>query len=144
MIEYLDPDSYTHLCPACRQTLTAVTEMYRLGDMPDSDDEEAPCDFMYDQSLFCGGQRCHAADDEPETAIFLLLTLDHLGGIVESICWVDEDLWTAVDSLHAEQRPFEVYFFNGAANDEQFLCSLKPLVLFPSPPMLRAAAMEAA
>jgi hypothetical protein len=59
MTTYLDPESYTHLCPECRALLASLTATFGEGE--DSDDDEAPCNYMYDHALFCQGRECYPA-----------------------------------------------------------------------------------
>jgi glutaredoxin-related protein len=55
--EFLAGDDYG-FCEACKSTLDDLAEMYRSGDMPDTDDIEAPVVFMSDNNMFCGGDEC--------------------------------------------------------------------------------------
>jgi hypothetical protein len=58
------PESYIWLCEACRGMLAKVTELFESGEMPDTDDNEAPCMYMGDHQLFCGGGHCNRHRDE--------------------------------------------------------------------------------
>ncbi len=53
----LTGQDYPHLCEYCQQAIDGVAML--LGeDGPDTDDEEAACDFVYDNAMFCGGHNC--------------------------------------------------------------------------------------
>jgi len=59
MTTFYDPDEYKDmLCPACLKILRQVTSLFRSGDMPDTDDPEAPSMYMYDHRMYCGGHTC--------------------------------------------------------------------------------------
>lgn len=49
---------YPHLCETCRATIDDVASLVFDGDGPDTDNEEAPCDYVYDHGMFCGGHTC--------------------------------------------------------------------------------------
>jgi len=57
-VRFVAPDTYTWLCDRCRSVLESITELYRHGEMPDTDDTEAPSMHMYDNELYCGGSVC--------------------------------------------------------------------------------------
>jgi hypothetical protein len=48
---------YPHLCSACRATIDEMAMLYG-EDGPDTDNEEAACDAVYDHRMFCGGGQC--------------------------------------------------------------------------------------
>jgi len=56
--KFLAPETYADLCPECRRTLAAVTYLFESGEMPDTDDNEAPIMHMGDTGMFCGGNAC--------------------------------------------------------------------------------------
>jgi len=56
-MKFENPSSY-NLCDSCTQTLQSITGMFDSGDMPDTDDSEAPINFMYDHGIYCGGHEC--------------------------------------------------------------------------------------
>lgn len=49
---------YPHLCDRCRATIDDVASLVFGEDGPDTDNEEAPCDYVYDHRMFCGGSEC--------------------------------------------------------------------------------------
>lgn len=61
---FLDPKSYTHLCEACRSVLVTITHAFEEDLLGDTDDEEAPCNYMYDHRMFCGGFTCNQEGGE--------------------------------------------------------------------------------
>ena len=53
----LTGEDYPHLCGACQAAITQAAEV--LTDFgPDTDNEEAAADYVYDNALFCGGRTC--------------------------------------------------------------------------------------
>ena len=56
--KYLTGKDYPHLCPSCRAVIDMIVGT--CSELPDeyASDEEGPCDFAYDQRLFCGGNEC--------------------------------------------------------------------------------------
>ncbi len=56
--KFLDGEKYSHLCAECRETVTKVAAMFAAGDMPDTDDVEAPIMFVCDRAMLCGGREC--------------------------------------------------------------------------------------
>lgn len=48
---------YPHLCSECQAAIDYAA-MFFGEDGPDTDNEEAPCDFVYDHRMFCGGHTC--------------------------------------------------------------------------------------
>ena len=50
---------YPWLCQACQETLSNITALFEQGEMPDTDDEEAPSMYMYDHQLYCDGFTCN-------------------------------------------------------------------------------------
>jgi hypothetical protein len=57
-VKFLTGKDYPHLCAVCRAAIDGMTMLYREGLVEDTDDEEAPCRFVYDHALFCGGREC--------------------------------------------------------------------------------------
>lgn len=55
-MEFLTGKDYPHLCQTCRDTITAIAICLDEGE--DTDNEEAPCDFVYDHAMLCGGREC--------------------------------------------------------------------------------------
>ena len=56
-MEFLIGRDYPHLCDTCRAAIdTAALLIGEEG--PDTDNIEAPIDFVYDHSLYCGGRSC--------------------------------------------------------------------------------------
>jgi len=56
---YLRGESYAHkLCAECTAAIDQIADLYESGDMPDSDDPEAPIMYVYDHRMFCGGHEC--------------------------------------------------------------------------------------
>ena len=58
MANFLSAEEYTWLCDPCRATLATITTMFEEGTMPDTDDEEAPINYMYDHRMYCGKTTC--------------------------------------------------------------------------------------
>ena len=57
MTKFIEASTYDNLCDECRALLAGITtEMEENG--ADTDNEEAPCDYMYDHRMFCGGHEC--------------------------------------------------------------------------------------
>ncbi|KKN85788.1 hypothetical protein LCGC14_0275950 [marine sediment metagenome] len=55
-MEFLLGRDYPHLCDTCRAAIdTAALLLGEEG--PDTDNIEAPIDFVYDHSLYCGGRQ---------------------------------------------------------------------------------------
>jgi hypothetical protein len=57
-VRFLTGKDYPHLCPKCQAAIDDVARLYKEGLMEDTDDEEAPCLYVYDHALFCGGREC--------------------------------------------------------------------------------------
>lgn len=57
-MEFLNSEHYPELCDKCKTLLDNIAMVYKEGEMPDTDDEEAPCNYLYDNSMFCGGRSC--------------------------------------------------------------------------------------
>ncbi len=55
-MRFLTGKDYPELCEACRHMVDMVVDLVIEG--PDTDDEEAPINFVYDHHLFCGGDHC--------------------------------------------------------------------------------------
>lgn len=70
-MEFLTGKDYPHLCSACQATIDQVALLFN----GDQEDTEAPCMFVYDHRMFCGGLECvnkaQDADDYSDTAKFL-------------------------------------------------------------------------
>lgn len=57
-MEYLTGKDYPHLCERCRAAIDDIAAMFNEGEMADDDDEEAPCMYVYDHRMYCGGGQC--------------------------------------------------------------------------------------
>lgn len=55
-MKYLTGKNYHWLCERCRATVDSVVSLVIEG--PDTDDDEAPINFVYDNGLYCGGYTC--------------------------------------------------------------------------------------
>ena len=55
-MKYLTGKDYPHLCKQCQAMIDRCVDAVEFG--PDTDDEEAPCMFVYDHKLYCGGYEC--------------------------------------------------------------------------------------
>ena len=60
-MDFLDPQTYTDLCPKCRGTLERITGLFTEGLMPDTDDPEAPMMYLYDHGMLCQKFECAPA-----------------------------------------------------------------------------------
>lgn len=49
---------YPWLCKECQNMVDSIAMLYGEGDMEDTDDDEAACNYVYDHRLFCGGHTC--------------------------------------------------------------------------------------
>ena len=62
MNKFCAANEYTWLCDNCKGELNKITQSFNLiiNELPDiySSDDEYPCNFMYDNKLFCGGYTC--------------------------------------------------------------------------------------
>ncbi len=65
MVKFVPGKEYTQLCDKCRKVIDEIWEVFNMGVMEDTDDEEAPCNYVYDNALFCGGHECI---NTPETS----------------------------------------------------------------------------
>lgn len=68
-VRFLTGDDYPHLCQDCRATISAIAASIFDGDQADTDDNEAPAMYVYDNKMYCGGHECvnkpgEAAHDE--------------------------------------------------------------------------------
>lgn len=54
--KFLTGKDYPWLCSQCQQQIDMVAGM--MNDLPDTDDNEGPCMYVYDHALFCGGTEC--------------------------------------------------------------------------------------
>ena len=57
-MEFLTGKDYPYLCDTCRAAIDSVADAYIDGLMEDTDDEEAPCMYVYDHGMYCGGHEC--------------------------------------------------------------------------------------
>jgi hypothetical protein len=57
-MEYMTGKDCPHLCNDCRVAIDDIAAMYNEGEMSDDDDEEAPCMYVYDHGMYCGGHEC--------------------------------------------------------------------------------------
>jgi len=57
-IKFLVGKDYPHLCKKCQQAIDDVAGLFAEDFMEDTDNDEAPCDFVYDHGMFCGGHHC--------------------------------------------------------------------------------------
>jgi len=55
---YLTGKDYPWLCEECRATVDSVVELVEEYSDEYSSDDEAPCNFVYDHAMFCGGREC--------------------------------------------------------------------------------------
>lgn len=62
---FLTGRDYLELCGSCRSMIDSVVELVQEG--PDTNDDEAPCNYVYDNKLFCGGHYCANKPSEGET-----------------------------------------------------------------------------
>ncbi len=83
-MKFLTGSDYPDLCRKCRMTIDQVVDIVSMG--ADTDDEEAPCNFVYDHGMFCGGHEC--TTDEPTAGKQYALT----GGPGES-CIANGNTW---------------------------------------------------
>jgi len=83
-MKFLTGSDYPDLCLKCRMTIDQVVDIVSMG--ADTDDEEAPCNFVYDHGMFCGGHEC--TTDEPTAGKQYALT----GGPGES-CIANGNTW---------------------------------------------------
>jgi hypothetical protein len=49
---------YPYLCEQCQAAIDDMAMLYGEDLMEDTDNEEAACDAVYDQGMFCGGHTC--------------------------------------------------------------------------------------
>ena len=56
--QFLTSRDYPHLCDACKTTLDQIAQIFVDDLLGDTDDEEAPAMYMYDNALYCGGHVC--------------------------------------------------------------------------------------
>lgn len=57
MTEYIT--EYPHLCDKCNATIRSVAaSVIPLGPDDEASDPEAPCNYVYDHAMFCGGRTC--------------------------------------------------------------------------------------
>lgn len=54
--KFLVGKDYPWLCSQCQQQIDTIAGM--IKDLPDTDDNEAPCMYVCDHALFCGGTEC--------------------------------------------------------------------------------------
>ena len=57
-MKYLTGKDYPWVCTNCRSMIDAAVLLITEG--PDTDDEEAPANFVYDHGLYCGKYNCEA------------------------------------------------------------------------------------
>lgn len=67
-MEFLTGKDYPHVCLGCRAMIDSVAQMFAEGEMADTDDEEAPCMYVYDHGMYCGGHECVNKPTERENA----------------------------------------------------------------------------
>jgi hypothetical protein len=65
-MEFLTGKDYPWLCEECRGQVDRVAALFAEGAMPDTDNPEAPCDYVYDNRLFCGDNGAYCRGDEEE------------------------------------------------------------------------------
>ena len=62
MNKFIPAEEYTWLCDKCISKLKETTYAFtnQVNDLTDiqSSDDEFPCNWMYDNKLFCGGYIC--------------------------------------------------------------------------------------
>jgi len=61
-MKFLTGSDYPDLCSKCRMAIDQAVDIVVMG--ADTDDEEAPCNFVYDHGMFCGGHECKAEYEE--------------------------------------------------------------------------------
>lgn len=64
--KFLTGKNYPHMCPTCQATIDRIAELFEAGELPDTDDPEAPIMFSYDHSLLCGGNDCAEREEREE------------------------------------------------------------------------------
>ena len=66
---FLTGKDYPHLCSICRRAIDDIAQLFTEGLMADTDDTEAPCTYVYDHGMYCGGHECanKAGDAKMET-----------------------------------------------------------------------------
>lgn len=57
-MKFLTGIDYPHVCSICRSAIDDAAIPYQSGEMPDTDNDEAAIDFVYDNNLYCGGHEC--------------------------------------------------------------------------------------
>lgn len=57
-MQYLTGKDYPWLCDACKAVVSEIAALYNDGEMPDTDDEEAPINEAYDRGMLCQGHTC--------------------------------------------------------------------------------------
>ena len=66
-MKYLTGKDYPWLCKSCRAVVDTAVLLVTEG--PDTDDDEAPINFVYDHGLYCGKYECvHARWEEYHAA----------------------------------------------------------------------------
>jgi hypothetical protein len=65
--KFLVGKDYPWLCSQCQQQIDLVVGL--MDDLPDTDDEEGPCMYVYDHALFCGGTECKDRKLRPEDGL---------------------------------------------------------------------------
>lgn len=55
-MKYLTGKDYPDLCDRCQAAVNGAALIVAIG--ADTDDEEAPLNFVYDNGLYCGGYSC--------------------------------------------------------------------------------------
>ena len=62
MNKFIPASEYIWLCDKCQNKLTQITQALesQVNDLSDIQlsDDELPCNWMYDNELFCGGWSC--------------------------------------------------------------------------------------
>ena len=56
-MKFLTGKDYPDLCKKCRTIIDHISD-FIIPEGPDTDDVEAPCNYVYDHNLFCGGFEC--------------------------------------------------------------------------------------
>lgn len=65
--KFLTGKDYPWLCSQCQQQIDLVVGL--MDDLPDTDDEEGPCMYVYDNAMFCGGTECKNRIKRPEDGL---------------------------------------------------------------------------
>jgi hypothetical protein len=62
-MKYYSGKDYPYLCVDCQRAIDEIATLYNEGEMPDTDDPEAPCMYVYDHRMYCDGHKCKKTTD---------------------------------------------------------------------------------